>query len=448
MSTFESFMRGRSIGEAQAKQKRVDATRQQAADAFGAGNYENAESLLMGIGALDEANAYGMAGERRKAAERQQTYADAYKTGGPKGQMETALGFGDTEMATSIQEFITSSDESQRTAFTESMEFLGQTALGLKGVPPEMRGQAAMEILQNTPFANEQVMAAINQAAADGKITDDELDRFATQTMSAAEQVKMAQPDYEMVTGQDSIFAVDKKTLDKTDLGIQPKQPAANNVTVNNTTGGPEPTPMQKKVDEAWAPILVEWQRLGASDSLKQLSQLDAVVNALESGENISGPMLGAIPPGLRVFLNPNSVENQQQVEEVVQRNLRAVLGAQFTQKEGDRLIARAYNPQLSEATNKRRLARLMGQMSLSAQQIEAALDHANAYGTMIGFDGQLPTVADFDAALDAAGAPQVNITDESRSPADWQEDRENAASLIGEEKARRLEELRRKQGR
>lgn len=247
------------------------------------------------------------------------------------------------------------------------------------------------------------------------------------------------------VGGNGNYWTFDPTTGTMKDTGVRAPPPSAG-VTVNNNAGGPEPTIMQKEVDKAWAPILVEWQRLGASDSLKQLSQLDSVVRALESGENLTGPMLGAIDPGLRALFNPNSVNNQQQVEEVVQRNLRAVLGAQFTQKEGDRLIARAYNPQLDEATNKQRLARLIGQMSLSAQQIEAALNHANSYGTMVGFSGKLPTVADFDAALDQAGAPRLEMENTSVSPAEWDAQMQAAQERLSPEEFKRYQELKAKQ--
>jgi hypothetical protein len=50
-----------------------------------------------------------------------------------------------------------------------------------------------MEILQNSPYANPQILQQIQQAAMDGKITDDELDNFAMQTMSVAERVKLNQ---------------------------------------------------------------------------------------------------------------------------------------------------------------------------------------------------------------------------------------------------------------
>lgn len=240
-------------------------------------------------------------------------------------------------------------------------------------VPPEMMSD--QEIDKQLAIMRGQLGIAPEKAECKGYSTGDGAFVSFDPTTGEARQVldpradPAKQPQLQSkVGGNGNYWSFNPTTGKMEDTGVKAPPPSSG-VTINNNAGGPEPTVMQEAVDKEWAPILVEWQRLGSSDSLKQLSQLDAVAKALESGENLTGPMLGALPPGLRVFLNPNSVNSQQQVEEVVQRNLRAVLGAQFTQKEGDRLIARAYNPQLDESVNKLRLARLIGQMSLSAQQ-------------------------------------------------------------------------------
>lgn len=202
MSTFRAFQTGLEAGQKQAKVKREDDARMKASEAFGSGNYEGAVSSLMGVGLMDDANAYGQAGERKKEAERTQAYAQAFKTGLGAGPMPDrkagyqALGQaagerGDFGTMQAVDQALAGMDADQAAKFGEGMNFLGQTALGLKGVPPEARGQAAMEILQNSPYANPQIMQQIQQAAADGKITDEELDNFAMQTMSVAERVKM-----------------------------------------------------------------------------------------------------------------------------------------------------------------------------------------------------------------------------------------------------------------
>jgi len=102
--------------------------------------------------------------------------------------------------------------------------------------------------------------------------------------------------------------------------------------------------------------------------------------------------------------IDPKGVNVQEQIEEVVQRNLREVLGAQFTEKEGARLISRAYNPQLGPAYNVPRLRRLFSQMEQAAKAKEAMADYFEKNETLMGYKGPTIQIEDFYTAL---GNPQ-----------------------------------------
>jgi len=106
-------------------------------------------------------------------------------------------------------------------------------------------------------------------------------------------------------------------------------------------------------------------------------------------------------------------VDSKELVEEVVQRNLRVVLGAQFTEKEGERLIARAYNPSLDERVNASRLRRLVQVVEGRAQQMQSLNEFVTRTGTSAGWDGNLPTIdqiiSEVEAAGRSGGAPAAN---------------------------------------
>ena len=85
-----------------------------------------------------------------------------------------------------------------------------------------------------------------------------------------------------------------------------------------------------------------------------------------------------------------------------MQRNLKAVLGGQFTEREGEKLIKRAYNPTLSREYNAKRLRILIEQMERAADMQDYRQKFAFTNGTMRGFDDELPTNADFWTALSA----------------------------------------------
>lgn len=168
-----------------------------------------------------------------------------------------------------------------------------------------------------------------------------------------------------------------------------------------------------KKFGEQYAQWFMEG---GSADAVKQMSQLQEVgmkLDAIAAGEldeNLTGAMLNLIPDFVKTFTHPESIAAKEAVEEVVQRNLRRVLGAQFTENEGKRLIARAYNPALDEAENAKRVNRLFKQMAIALKQKEEAMNYFGKHGTLMGFTGHIPSIADFDSALDT---PTATASDE-----------------------------------
>jgi hypothetical protein len=161
---------------------------------------------------------------------------------------------------------------------------------------------------------------------------------------------------------------------------------------------GADLTPAERKVDENFAGDYNEFVVQGGfADVDKQLQQLREVLEYLEDPSTVaaSGPIPSLMPKFVRDRVTPRGAAAQEMVEEVVQRNLRLILGAQFTEKEGERLISRAYNPRLSEEENATRVSRLMTQIESAAQAKKAAADYYEANGTLKGFKGRINYSAD-----------------------------------------------------
>lgn len=180
-------------------------------------------------------------------------------------------------------------------------------------------------------------------------------------------------------------------------------------------------TPAQTAADQAFAQEYVNWTRNEQADALKGLQQLKSARDSLTSGENVSGPGVGMTQAtlgdrGLALF-NPKASNTKQLIEEVVQRNLRLILGAQFAEKEGERLIARAYDPNLEEQFNIDRLNRLIAQMELAISAKQSQVDYYNRFGTLRGWQGKSYSMKDFeDAIKDSGGSsdkPISEMTDE-----------------------------------
>lgn len=191
--------------------------------------------------------------------------------------------------------------------------------------------------------------------------------------------------------------------------------------------GGP-PTPGQSNMDQAFGTDAAAWVAAGGfADTQKSIAQLgeakaalDAVAKRdagekltddekkLAANRQLTGPIVSKIPDFAKPLFNPAAIAVRESVEEIVQRNLRLVLGAQFTEKEGERLIARAYNENLSEKENAKRVGRLMKQLGDAARAKQEAVDYFNENGTLEGFTGKVWTLADFEPGQADTGKGKV----------------------------------------
>jgi hypothetical protein len=190
----------------------------------------------------------------------------------------------------------------------------------------------------------------------------------------------------------------------------------------------------------------------GVHDAIKSLDQLDSVIRRLDavaggtSKENLTGPVIGLRPNWLSSMVNPEQVDTQNMIEEVVQRNLRVVLGAQFTEKEGERLIARAYNPQLGEAENAVRVQRLVDAMRNTLSSQMKAADYYEKNNSLAGWKGtHTLSVADLEKIIDGDESQLTTGEFGNTTFSNVRTERTRKTDGLNPEKKKRLQELRRK---
>lgn len=198
--------------------------------------------------------------------------------------------------------------------------------------------------------------------------------------------------------------------------GVEAKAPTNQSLsvdadgTVTFSTGNQ--TKGRTKADQEYAKEYVSYiAKGGHADNEKLLIQLKEAQTELASGSNITGPEIGLQPKTILSMSNPVAVNVRERIEETVQRNLRAVLGAQFTEKEGERLIARAFNPMLPEHMNVRRLNLLINQMSKAYEVQRDAAQYFEQNGSLTGWKGTRYTIDDFDK-IDFSQADKVETED------------------------------------
>lgn len=157
-------------------------------------------------------------------------------------------------------------------------------------------------------------------------------------------------------------------------------------------------------VDRAYAPDYIEFITNGASVAAKSLEELGLASKALRSGDDkLTGPIVGGLASipvigkaGQDIF-NPKASDVQELVESTIQASLRPILGAQFTEKEGERLISRVYNKRMDERINADRVDRLRQQIQRAYEQKLAAAEYWRKHNTLRGFEGQTSwTIDDF----------------------------------------------------
>ena len=118
------------------------------------------------------------------------------------------------------------------------------------------------------------------------------------------------------------------------------------------------------------------------------------------------------MPDSVLGAFNPDALSFQSDVREIVFQSLRETLGAQFTEKEGERLVAASFNPLLSEEKNIARLQRLYTKTVEAKDAKERAFEYFSKNRTLKGY---IPENTDFDSMINAVVQPSdlEDLTDD-----------------------------------
>ena len=313
---------------------------------------------------------------------------------------EAALGrMGD--LGIDVSDFPPTYDPRQMNMVLQSAQYLAEGPPKAAGGPFEgtgMQAQAANILLTGDPSSPE--YRAAYAIASQPKTS---FDVASGQMYTVTPDMSWARPP---AGGARAVAA--QAMEDKTEQPKPMSTPGAPGVSAKELPGAAQRLkPGEKARDTAFAKEFVTWEGGGRADAQKNLVQLEEQISRLAGGENVTGTVVGRLPGPVAELFTPSAVDVREQVEEVVQRNLRAVLGAQFTEREGERLISRAFNPRLDEATNVRRLQRLAASMRQAGEAKDAMAAYFNENGTLKGYTGpKLMTVGDIEASIEAIGAP------------------------------------------
>lgn len=137
--------------------------------------------------------------------------------------------------------------------------------------------------------------------------------------------------------------------------------------------------------------------------NLERLRSAEAILKiADKEGVAISGVTAGMIRgnPSLEAFLNEQGFIARETVESVIQQSLRATLGAQFGEKEGEQFIRRGYNPSLPPAENLERLIDLRANIEQLVDSEREAVEYWENNKTLRGYKGKQYNMDSFSRDL------------------------------------------------
>jgi hypothetical protein len=151
-------------------------------------------------------------------------------------------------------------------------------------------------------------------------------------------------------------------------------------------------TPAQKAVDTKFSKEYTDFVSAGGSTTItKNLQMLDDAIKIIETEPdgNTSGKIVGlSDKTGTLSYTHPKAAEAKDLIGGVAQSNLRAVLGGQFAAREGEQLLARAYNTAQPKKDNLNRLKALRKQIQDAADAKINASQYYEENGTLKGFKG------------------------------------------------------------
>lgn len=153
-------------------------------------------------------------------------------------------------------------------------------------------------------------------------------------------------------------------------------------------------TEADKARDKKFGAELAQWEISGRANTQANIEALDQIVGGLESGQINTRGWVDSLPfaqDWARAIANPTGQDALDRVRGVVFQSLRETLGAQFTEREGQRFVEASYNPKLDENQNAQRLKDYASRLRSAQEAKNQQLAYLKANGTLQGYTGQDP---------------------------------------------------------
>ena len=292
-----------------------------------------------------------------------------------------------------------------------------QSSLGENAANPAMLYGALQKNLAEAGFGEEAFMAAGKAQEYDqtarmyaSPLARLQRDRRAADKAGLPEEVAQIDAQIAKLTSDSKPDEIGDtlKLLDEAKTRGDDRAVEAYEGKLNQLTGGNKKlSPAQVAIDKDTGKEISQWVNLGGRSVVDtQLKKIDSVIDMLEKGKRISGPEIAAanaFGDAALSTISPEALQARDVIGGVIQSDLRAVLGGQFAQKEGEQLLARGFNIAAEPSYNLERLIDLRNQIANRASAKEASVKYFQEKGTMAGYTG--PTY-DIGTKVDESASP------------------------------------------
>lgn len=191
---------------------------------------------------------------------------------------------------------------------------------------------------------------------------------------------------------------------------------------ISKSPGGLDLTPAQEEIDKIFGKTIADYKLKGQAQVISNLQNLFEKIGILEGtilnekGQkyNVSGPLIGALDDLALSATFPDAAGFRSDIRDIVFQSLREKLGAQFTEKEGERLVNAAFNFYLEEEQNIGRLKRLYKTIEDAANAKNKSMKYYDENGTLKGYDLSMPLSFDsvFGAVVQESDFDKVSDED------------------------------------
>lgn len=178
-------------------------------------------------------------------------------------------------------------------------------------------------------------------------------------------------------------------------------------------------TPGQEALDKDFGKKYSDWTSNGRSSvdaNIKKLEEVYAELDALPKDEKTDRrPVAGKL---WDAFQGEEQIQRREKVRSSAQEALRATLGAQFTEKEGEAIMNRAYDPTLSPQANMARMKAVIEERKQARNEKNRQAAEFETRGTLSKYNAQPSTISaqpNTDAKVDSF-MKKNNITDRNEA--------------------------------